>query len=223
MSEEPNRRPIATRSWALFQGAAARLAAAGVTPNAISLSSIAFAAAAGVALAATSWVESSLAVRGLWLLAAAMIQLRLIANLLDGLVAVEGGKRTPTGELYNEAPDRVADTAVLIGAGYAVGGSPWCGAAAAIVALFVAYLRALGASAGAGQAFAGPMAKQHRMAVITALALYLAFSPTGWQPVDASGRGPMTVGLVVIAVGGLVTAARRLRIIAQRLRGGAEP
>ena len=54
------------------------------------------------------------------------IQLRLIANLLDGLVAVEGGKRTPTGELYNEAPDRIADTAVLVGAGYAVGGSPWC-------------------------------------------------------------------------------------------------
>jgi phosphatidylglycerophosphate synthase len=51
------------------------------------------------------------------LLAAAAIQLRLLCNLLDGMLAVEGGLKTPLGELYNEIPDRLADVAILAGAG----------------------------------------------------------------------------------------------------------
>ena len=39
------------------------------------------------------------------------------------MVAVEGGFRTKTGELFNEFPDRVSDTLVLLGAGYA--GAPY--------------------------------------------------------------------------------------------------
>ena len=34
-----------------------------------------------------------------------------LANMLDGLLAVEGGQQTKTGELYNEIPDRIADVA----------------------------------------------------------------------------------------------------------------
>lgn len=156
--------------------------------------------------------------RALWAVATVMIQLRLIANLLDGLVAVEGGKKTPTGELYNEVPDRVADTVVLVGAGYALGGDLRLGAAAAMMALFVAYVRAIGASVGVGQAFVGPMAKQHRMAIVTAVSLYLAISPAAWQPSDSTGTGLMAAGLAVIVLGGAVTSIRRLCVIAQRLR-----
>ena len=29
---------------------------------------------------------------------------RLLCNLLDGMVAVEGGKRSKSGELYNDVP-----------------------------------------------------------------------------------------------------------------------
>jgi phosphatidylglycerophosphate synthase len=55
--------------------------------------------------------------------AATFIQLRLLANLLDGLMAVEEGKRTPTRVLYNEFPDRIADTVLFLSAaaGYASG------------------------------------------------------------------------------------------------------
>ena len=35
---------------------------------------------------------------------AGFIQLRLLANLLDGLMAVEEGKKTPAGEIYNQFP-----------------------------------------------------------------------------------------------------------------------
>jgi phosphatidylglycerophosphate synthase len=40
---------------------------------------------------------------------AACIQLRLLCNLLDCMVAIEGGKSAPTGALFNEMPDRFAD------------------------------------------------------------------------------------------------------------------
>ena len=46
-----------------------------------------------------------------WLCGAVLVQLRLLANVLDGMVAVGRGVASPVGELYNEIPDRVSDTA----------------------------------------------------------------------------------------------------------------
>ena len=43
----------------------------------------------------------------LFLVAAVCVQLRLLANLLDGMVAVGSGQASRIGELYNEVPDRV--------------------------------------------------------------------------------------------------------------------
>ena len=51
-------------------------------------------------------------------------RLRLLANLLDGMVAIGRGIASPVGELFNEVPDRVSDTAVLLGLGVA-GGERW--------------------------------------------------------------------------------------------------
>ena len=61
----------------------------------------------------------------MFLAAAACIQLRLLCNLFDGMVAVEGGFKTKSGEIYNELPDRVADVLILAGAGYAMPSSEW--------------------------------------------------------------------------------------------------
>ena len=150
-----------------------------------------------------------------WLLAAVFIQLRLICNLLDGMVAIEGGRRTPTGGIWNEAPDRFADTLLLLGAGIACG-HPWAGAAAAWAAVMTAYVRALGAELGAGQDFRGPFAKPQRMAVLTAAALItpLEFLWGGQPPVIA-------VALWLIAAGALLTTLLRLRRLAATLKYGA--
>src|SRR5690349_10088453 len=90
------RRPLKTRdrTWAIRM--ASWLAEAGVQPNAISLASVGAASAAAVCFL-MHW----------FLPAAAFIQLRLLCNLLDGTVAVEGGRRSPAGEIYNDFPDRV--------------------------------------------------------------------------------------------------------------------
>lgn len=58
----------------------------------------------------------------LFLLAAAMIQGRLLCNLMDGLMAIEGNLKSASGEIYNDAPDRVSDALILVGAGYACNG-----------------------------------------------------------------------------------------------------
>lgn len=89
--------------------------------------------------------------------------------MMDGMLAVEGGLKSGTGELYNEIPDRIGDALILVPLGYAVGTS-WgiaLGWAAAAGAVMTAYIRALGASLTGKHDFCGPMAKPHRMAAVT--------------------------------------------------------
>jgi phosphatidylglycerophosphate synthase len=218
--ETSGRRPLKTRDWPVFKKLAAWLARSGATPNAISFSSMVFGCLAGAAFAATSHF-SGWAARGCWLLAAGGIQLRLIANLLDGMVAVEGRKGGPVGDLWNEAPDRVSDAAIFIGAGYAAGSQPLLGFAAGLVAVFVAYVRALGASVGMGQIFLGPAAKQQRMALMTLTAVVSALLPKGANAAFPKVATPIAIILVVIIGLGLYTAWRRLAHIATLLRAKA--
>src|SRR4051812_32807935 len=98
-TETTGRRPLKSRDLPVFKCLATALARAGVTPNAISFSSMIFAVLAGVALSATQF-QDGWGSRVCWLLAAVGIQLRLIANLIDGMVAVEGRQGGPTGDLW---------------------------------------------------------------------------------------------------------------------------
>ena len=221
-TEPAGRRPLKSRDLPFFKNLAAALARAGATPNGISFASILFGCCAGAALAATAHSDGWL-LRACWLGAAAGIQLRLAANLLDGMLAVEGRKGGPTGELWNEAPDRISDAAIFIGAGYAAGSTPALGFAAAVVAVFEAYSRALGASVGAGQCFLGPQAKPHRMALLTGACVLSAVVPVyataiGQQPLPA-----VALALWIVIVGGAITAWRRLSFIAAFLRKKANP
>lgn len=118
--------------------------------------------------------------RGLWLLGGALCQVRLLCNLFDGMVAIARGVASPKGELYNEVPDRVSDAAIFIGLGYASLSDPILGVAAALVAVFTAYVRAMAKAAGAPNDYCGPMAKPQRMAVVTALSIWMALRPDAW-------------------------------------------
>ena len=108
----------------------------------------------------------------------------------------------------------MSDAATLVGAGYALGATPVWGWAAACVALWVAYVRALAKSAGAPNDFCGPMAKPHRMALMTGAAVYLAALPATWRP----SFGLMDAALAVVVVGGMITSIRRLVRAARFLR-----
>lgn len=220
------RRELKSRntSWAR---ALARLAcASGITANAISILSIAFAGGAFVCFWLAPDMKFPESAALLWLSAAVCIQLRLLCNLLDGMVAVEGGKATPTGPIFNEAPDRLADVLILVGAGYSTNVEPGVlklfgelplGWGCAVLAMGTAYLRLLQGTLTGQQSFIGPMAKQHRMAILTLGALCAA----GQQLFHVEVAGPQIRGLflalIVIFVGAIVTCLRRLNLIARQL------
>src|SRR5437660_8670334 len=203
-----DRRPIATRNRRGVQSAPTLLASRNVSPNVISIGGMCACIEAGIALSLTSVTYH----RVFWLIAALGAQLRLTANMLDGMVALASGRTSKTGELYNEIPDRVSDAAVFIGAGFAWGGNVALGYIATILAIFTAYVRAAGKIAGAPNEFCGPMAKQHRMLLITVVCLYSALVPRSWQILhfDNVRLGVMALALFVITVGCLFTVVRWL-------------
>jgi phosphatidylglycerophosphate synthase len=193
-----DRRPLKTRSHAWTLPLARGLLEIGLRPNHVSLSGIGFAGVAAWCLAtrADCW--------GCLLSAAVCIQLRLLCNMLDGLMAVEGGAGSKTGDLFNEVPDRVEDALILTAAGYGAG-IPAAGWLATTLAMLTAYLRAFGGSLGLPQDFCGPGAKPHRMFVMTLGCLLAA----GDLWINGTNR---VLGPAVWFVGGLaaVTAVRRL-------------
>ncbi len=199
---------------------------AGLSPNAISVLSLVFAAGAAACLLSLGHTGSSRAVEvALWLGTAVCIQLRLLCNLLDGLVAIEGGKKSPAGGLFNEVPDRIADVLILAAAG-------GCGAAAltfyhiplgwaaAALAVMTAYVRVLGGTLGAAQSFTGPMAKQHRMAVLTAACL-ASIAEIRLASEAQPAREVLRIALTIIIAGCIITLWRRLRRISAELKSNA--
>lgn len=204
MGIDHNRRPLTSRStgWARFLSSA--LVRSGISANAISIASLVFAAIGAAALLKCP------APLG-FIVTAACVQLRLLCNLLDGMVAIEGGRQSAVGALYNEIPDRIADSLFIVALGYAVG-IAWLGWFGALAAAVTAYIRVLGGSLGLPQDFRGPQAKPHRMAVLTAGcllgALEFVISQTQYLVLAAAW---------IIAAGATLTCVTRTYAIAKQL------
>lgn len=209
MAENDNRRPLTTRGAGWAKWLASALVRTNISPNQISVLSVVPAIAGAWllmcpnALAASPW---------LLVLVVLCIQLRLLCNMLDGMVAIEGGKQSSVGVLYNEIPDRVADSLFIVALGYAIS-MPWLGWLGALLAAKTAYIRVLGGANGLAQDFRGPMAKQHRMATMSlgcllgAAELYLNAT-----------QYALIVAAYVIAIGAGLTCITRTMAIVQKLR-----
>lgn len=207
-----NRRPLKSRGtrWA---AAAARLAlASGISADGVSILGIVISIIGAAALVvgfASPWH---------FLIGAVAVQLRLLCNMLDGMVAVEGGRKSLYGAMYNELPDRIEDSLLLIAAGASEGIVGFLfGSLAALLAAICAYVRLLGGTLGQPQDFVGPQAKPHRMFVLT-VGLIAAFferllRPNIYFPLDT-----LRLALVVVVVGTCLTIIRRTLRIAKRLR-----
>lgn len=215
------RRPLKSRGLRVFQALSKRLADSGVAPNAISVASVGCAVLGGIALFGTLQTEG-LTERLLWFAAAVCVQLRLLANMLDGMVAQDAQRSSPLGELYNEAPDRVSDAIFLIATGFVAGSSTHLGYLAAVLAMLVAYLRAIGSSAGAGQVFVGWMSKPQRMFALTVLCMFEALAPNEWRDARPwQGLGAPGWCLLLISIGSLWTCVQRWFEIRRRLEASA--
>ena len=217
---ETDRRPLASRSTAWAQSLSQLLARSGITPNQISFGSMVAAALSLGALycTATATTTTTMAVTLCLLIAAVGCQLRLVCNLMDGMVAIEAGKKTADGAVWNELPDRVADCLILVGVGLAAG-MPALGWAAAALAVSTAYVRELGKGIDGVVDFTGPMAKPHRMALVTG-ALLLAALITALS--DSTGIDSLSIQILrvclwVVCGGCLLTVFRRTQHLLKRL------
>lgn len=205
-STPENRRPLKVRGVGLVNQFARWLSQKSITPNHISLLSIVFALFAAICLLIVPQYGGGQKVV-LYVLAALLIQGRLLCNLFDGLVAVEGGKSTASGELFNDIPDRISDSLIIIAAGYSIVSVTygdilgWCGA---LLAVLTAYIRTLAVSIGAPANFTGPMAKQHRMALLTFACIATAFEQYFWQHDYV-----MLIALIILNLGCVLTNWRR--------------
>jgi phosphatidylglycerophosphate synthase len=214
METETARRPLKTREAAWANRLAQLLVKWHASPNGISLTSIVFASGAGAALyfsALFAGAERAL----LLVLAVAGIQGRLLCNMLDGMVAIEGGRQTKSGEIFNDLPDRIADALIFMCAGYAARTRPFgveLGYLAAALAIFTAYVRMLGGASGLKQSFIGPMAKQHRM-----FALSLACVLSIFESKFVNTGTVLWAALIVINIGCIATIWRRTARIAREL------
>ncbi|MBS2036702.1 CDP-alcohol phosphatidyltransferase family protein [bacterium] len=185
-----DRRPIKERGTFWARGLAKAVAKLGFTPNQISVLSVVF-----------SLVAIGCFLQARYLAAALCIVSRLICNMIDGMVAVEHNQKSPSGEIFNELPDRLSDTASLMGAGWAAGCSE-LGLWASLLAVLTAYIRTLSHGAGAPADFGGPMAKQQRMKLLIGGCVACAAWPAYHEVILASV-------LVLITVGCVITSWRR--------------
>lgn len=203
-----NRRPLQTRSAGWAKWLASALVKSNISPNQISLLSI-------LPALVGAWIlgyrQDDLSVLAL-VLVAICVQLRLLCNMLDGMVAIEGGKQSKVGALYNEVPDRIADSLFIVALGYAIG-LPWLGWLGALLAAKTAYVRVLGGALGLAQDFRGPLAKPHRMFVMTLGCLIGAaemyFNGTLYA---------LAISAYVIAIGAGITCVTRTLQISKQLK-----
>jgi phosphatidylglycerophosphate synthase len=173
-----------------------------VPPDAITAAGIPLALAGGICLAAAS--AHPFALLAVPFLAAA----RLVANLLDGLVARELGASRPLGEIWNELADRFGDVLVIGGLAFCPAVDPRLALAAVVLPLLASYAGLAAKAAGGHRGYGGVMSKPGRMAVLAVSA------PAAWATADLRW---LAVAAAVIAAGSLVTLAQRWLAAASEL------
>ena len=207
-----SRRPLALRELGFWNWLLKRVAATRITPNQVSVAGMVFGLASGAALALTPALQDGGMPQRLLLLAAILLMiLRGACNIFDGVLAVETGRASRVGLLFNEVPDRISDIGILVGAGFAIGSHPLLGLSAALGALLTAYVRVQCHLAGASADFSGPMAKPARMVIVGLAFGVLVFIPLEWWPAGSGGLGLGAAALAIITIGTVITSVIRLR------------
>src|SRR5882724_13704718 len=119
----------------------------GISPDAISYSSI----LAALAAALCFWKSG----KNTWLLIIAPLfcYLRLWFNMLDGMVAVAAGKASARGEIMNDLPDRISDVIIFVGVAHSGLMNPLIGYWAAIFAVLSSYVGLFGQALGVQRQF----------------------------------------------------------------------
>jgi len=181
-----------------------RLAAAGVSPDALTLAAVPVAAAAGLALLA------SMAAHPLLALVPVLVVVRLVLNLLDGNLARRTGRIHPRGELYNEVGDRLADIAFLAPVAWLPGADPAIVLGGVATALLASYIGVASKAAGGKRLYRGILSKPGRMVLLVVCATWALVAGPG-------ATAPWAVFGPVLLIGAAVTALERVVVAVRSL------
>jgi len=184
------------RFQALLRPAVARLHAAGVTANQVTLFACLVSVALGGALARLSAPPRWFALVPLWMF------VRMGLNAIDGMLAREFGHKSPLGAYLNELTDVVSDAALYLPFATI---APFSGLSIGAVIFLAALSEMAGVVAavtGASRRYDGPMGKSDRAFVFGALALWLAIA--GGLPAWAGALPWLVAAATAVTVGNRV-------------------
>jgi CDP-diacylglycerol--glycerol-3-phosphate 3-phosphatidyltransferase len=153
-----------------------RLAAAGMTANAVTVLAALLSLGAGVAIAWKGGALESL------LLLPAVLFARMALNAVDGMLAREHGQKSKLGALLNELGDVVSDSALYLPLALVPGFSPPLVVGVVVLAALGELAGVLGQTIGASRRYDGPMGKSDRAFVFGLLGLLLGLgvAPGRW-------------------------------------------
>jgi archaetidylinositol phosphate synthase len=170
--------------------------------------------AAVIVAAGTGWCFYKAAESpSLLLVAIFLTLLRMTLNTIDGVMAIQRGKHTLTGEIVNALPDRYSDILVVAGIALSPLCREWLGLAALASVFLVSYTGMLGKAIGVSWQHQGPMGKVERMITMMVFALFQFFLLPESQSVTIAGVAitPMEMAMGLFVVLGQYTVLRRLK------------
>lgn len=166
---------LKSRFQRLLQPVLRGLIAVGVSPNQLTLGTLALMGLYGGALAL--WPQE----KTLWAALPVVLLLRMALNALDGMLAVQTGQITKLGAMLNEIGDQLADAALYLPFAQVAGLS---GAWVVVTVVLAATAELTGLAAlvaGSARRFDGPMGKSDRAVAFGVLAVLVALDvPSFW-------------------------------------------
>jgi CDP-diacylglycerol--glycerol-3-phosphate 3-phosphatidyltransferase len=185
------------RFVALLRPIAGRLAARGVTANAVTLAAMLGSVLVGIILAL--WPECL----RLWLILPVFLFLRMAANAIDGILAREFAMKSRLGAILNEVGDVVSDTALCLPVALLPGVTGFWVVMAVVIAIIGELTGVLGQVIGGSRRYDGPMGKSDRAAALGLLGLMVGFGVPLGSWIDWE--------MIIVALLGIVTLINRAR------------
>jgi phosphatidylglycerophosphate synthase len=148
-----------------------RLAAAGLTPNIVTVMALIGSIAVGVAGSQAGRRPALLLLLPAWLFA------RMALNAIDGMMARELGQATTTGAVLNELGDALSDLGLYLPLAFVSQASEWAIIFFSIGAVLTEFCGVLARALGASRRYEGPMGKSDRAFLVGALGLVTFLFP----------------------------------------------
>ncbi|WP_406659872.1 archaetidylinositol phosphate synthase [Methanolobus sp. ZRKC3] len=196
-------RPLATK---ILEPIAKAMANAGISPNAVSILSLIFAALSGLLYYYSTDSPTVVLVAGI------LVALNSFLDAMDGLMARYLGVASAKGDFLDHTIDRYSDVFIICGIFFG-GHVQWqIGAVAIVGVLLTSYLGTQAQALNLGRYYGGIIGRADRMVLIMLSSLLYYF-----YPLEVYGFTSLGWMILIIAVGSHITAFQRILHIWKQL------